>query len=41
MPWEQIKNSKWLYIAPLAGISNLVLDKLADFAQENNVCFGF
>jgi len=35
--FEAIKNSKWLYIAPLAGESNAVLDKIADFAQDNGV----
>lgn len=37
IPFEAIKNSKWLYIAPLAGESNNVLDKIAEFAEENNV----
>lgn len=35
--FESIKNSKWLYIAPLSGESNKVLDKIADFAQNNGV----
>jgi ribokinase len=37
IPWDAIKNSKWLYIAPLSGDSNKVLDSIADFAEENNV----
>jgi sugar/nucleoside kinase (ribokinase family) len=41
IPWNKIKNSKWLYIAPLSGDSNLVLDKIADFAEENNVSMAF
>lgn len=32
-----IKNSKWLYIAPLNGESTEVLDLIADFAEENDV----
>lgn len=32
-----IKNSKWLYIAPLNGDSTKVLDKIAEFAEENNI----
>lgn len=35
--FEAIKNSKWLYIAPLNGQSGAVLDKLAQFAEDNNV----
>ena len=36
-----IKNAKFLYIAPLNGDSNKVLDDLVHFARENNtqVCF--
>ena len=32
-----IKNSRWLYIAPLNGESTEVLDLIADFAEENDV----
>lgn len=35
--FDLIKNSKWLYIAPLNGESTEVLDKIADFAEENDV----
>jgi len=35
--FEAIKNSKWLYIAPLNGDSTAVLDKIAKFAEENGV----
>lgn len=35
--FDAIKNSKWLYIAPLNGESTKVLDKIAMFAEENNV----
>lgn len=35
--FEAIKHSKWLYLAPLNGNSTKILDKLADFAEENNV----
>lgn len=34
--FDAIKNSKWLYIAPLNGASGGVLDKLAQFAEDNN-----
>lgn len=34
--FEGIKKSKWLYVAPLAGKSNRVLDAIAAFAQEND-----
>ncbi len=34
---DAIKNSKWIYVAPLSGKSNRVLDKIATFASENNV----
>lgn len=33
--YEAIKNAKWLYIAPLNGESGAVLDKIAQFAEEN------
>lgn len=35
--FEAIKNSKWLYLAPLNGSSTKVLDEVANFAEENNV----
>ncbi len=35
--FSRLKNAKWLYIAPLAGESNRLLDKLAVYAQENNI----
>lgn len=35
--FDRIKNTKWLYIAPLAGDTNKMLDKLASFAKENNI----
>ncbi|MDD3012962.1 MAG: carbohydrate kinase family protein [Candidatus Gastranaerophilales bacterium] len=41
IPWENIKNSKWIYIAPLSGESNLVLDKVAEFAENNGVFMAF
>lgn len=39
--FEAIKNAKFLYIAPLNGESNKVLDDIVNFARENNtyVCF--
>ena len=35
--FEAIKNSKWLYLAPLNGDSTKTLDTVADFAEKNNV----
>lgn len=35
--YERIKEAKWLYVAPLAGDSNKVLGKIAQFAEENGV----
>lgn len=39
--FEAIKNAKFLYLAPLNGDSNKVLDDIVSFAKENNtyVCF--
>ncbi len=34
---EAVKNSKWLYLAPLNGNSTKILDDLADFAEQNGV----
>ncbi len=35
--FENLKNTKWIYIAPLSGESNKLLDKIAAFAKENNI----
>lgn len=35
--FDAIKKSKWLYVAPLAGESNKMLDEIAQFAQANGV----
>lgn len=35
--FEAIKNSKWLYIAPLNGESTKILDEIATFAERNDV----
>lgn len=35
--FDAIKNSRWLYIAPLNGESTEILDEIADFAEKNNV----
>jgi ribokinase len=35
--FDVLKNAKWIYIAPLSGDSNLVLDEIAEFAEKNNV----
>ena len=36
-----VKNSKWLYIAPMSGESNQVLDELAEYAEANGVNLAF
>ena len=35
--FDAIKNSKWLYLAPLNGDSTKVLDDVAMYAEQNNV----
>ncbi len=35
--FENLKNTKWIYVAPLSGESNRLLDKIAEFAEENNI----
>ena len=35
--FEAIKNSRWVYVSPLSGDSNKVLDKIAAFCEENKV----
>lgn len=35
--FDSIKNSKWLYLAPLNGHSTAILDELAEFAEKNDV----
>jgi len=35
--YEEIKNTKWVYVSPLSGESNKVLDKIANFCQENKI----
>ncbi|MCD7879971.1 MAG: carbohydrate kinase family protein [Candidatus Gastranaerophilales bacterium] len=35
--FEAIKNSKWLYLAPLNGNSTKILDEVADFAESHGV----
>ena len=39
--FEKLKDADWLYIAPLNGESNKVLEPLVNFAKENDikVCF--
>ncbi len=32
---EAIKNARWLYVAPLAGESNKILDKIAQYAEDH------
>lgn len=34
---DAIKNSKWLYLAPLNGNSTKILDEIADYAENNGV----
>ncbi|MGM9993375.1 MAG: carbohydrate kinase family protein [Candidatus Avigastranaerophilus sp.] len=35
--FKSIKNSKWLYLAPLNGNSTKILDKIAEYAEEHDV----
>lgn len=35
--WDAIKQARWVYVSPLSGDSNKVLDKIASFCHENNV----
>lgn len=35
--FEAIKNSRWVYVSPLSGQSNKILDKVANFCKENKI----
>ena len=35
--FEAIKNSRWVYVSPLSGNSNKILDKIAKFCEENKI----
>ena len=35
--FNAIKNSRWVYVSPLSGESNKVLDKIAKFCEENKI----
>ena len=35
--FNSLKNTKWLYLAPLNGESTMVLDKIAQFADDNGI----
>lgn len=35
--FEKLKQTKWIYVAPLSGDSNKLLDKIAQFSKENNI----
>ena len=39
--FESLKSADWLYVAPLNGESNEVLEPLVKFAHENNIIVGF
>jgi sugar/nucleoside kinase (ribokinase family) len=39
--FEKIKNTKWIYFASLSGDSNQILDKVAEFAEKNNINMAF
>lgn len=41
IPYDILKDSKWLYIAPLSGNSNQVLDPITAFAEEHNVSVAY
>ncbi len=35
--FDKLKQTKWIYVAPLSGDSNKLLDKIAHFAKKNNI----
>ncbi len=35
--FEAIKNSRWVYVSPLSGDSNKILDKIANFCEVNKI----
>ena len=35
--FQKLKNTKWIYIAPLSGSSNKLLDKIAEFANKHDI----
>ena len=35
--FEKLKNTRWIYLAPLAGESNKLMDKIAEFAKEHKI----
>lgn len=35
--FKGLKNTKWIYMAPLAGESNKLLDKISNFCKENKI----
>ncbi len=39
--WEKVKQSKWVYVASLSGESNQILNKFAEFAEENGINMAF
>lgn len=41
IPYNVIKEAKWLYIAPLSGNSNQVLDPITDFAEKHGVSMAY
>jgi len=35
--FDAIKNSRWVYVSPLSGESNKILDKISKFCEENKI----
>ncbi len=35
--FDAIKNSRWVYVSPLSGESNKILDKIAKFCEDNKI----
>ena len=35
--FDAIKKARWVYVSPLSGDSNKILDKIAKFCEENNI----
>lgn len=41
IPWNLLKNTKWIYLSSLSGNSNLVVDDIIEFAKQNNISVAF
>lgn len=39
--WDLFKQSKWIYLAPMAGATNLLLNEISSFAEKNGISLAF